>query len=193
MTACGLAFGKSLRTPSRKRGFGRRENPDMSKLAAALALIQKNADAWGVYFSPPLSDVAAASAKETFEKSFGISYPSDYELFLAISNGFGTQRGTLFDAESIQKWNEEHWHRIPILRQVEGGSVIESFPNPDPPTIEYVWIGSYGNMDMYSFHQATREYRVTNLSFEYVYGRFKRLDDFLMYLADPTIELAGST
>jgi hypothetical protein len=141
--------------------------------------------------SPAISNVAAIAAKEAFEKSLGVSFPLDYDRFLAFSDGMGTQRGNLFGSADIQTWNNAHWNRVPTCRDTPDGAVIESFPDPDPRPIEYVWIGSHGNMDMYSFHLATRQYRVTNLSFDYIYGKFGTLEEFLLYLSDPKIELAG--
>src|SRR5262249_3160976 len=118
----------------------------MHELAEIFAIIRRRSEEWGVYLSVPLSEEAAAKSKEEFEKSFGVSFPSDYERFLAFSNGFQTQRGDLFSAESIRKWNVEHWFLTPEFREVPGGVVFESFPKEDLEPIEYLWIGSYGNM-----------------------------------------------
>lgn len=162
----------------------------MADVAKTIAKIRKNAKDWGVSFLQPLSERAAASAKAKFERQFGIPFPTDYESLLTFSDGLETQRGSLFSAADIQKWNEEHLHRIPFFRKVRGVVVFESRANPEPPPIRYVWIGSYGNMDMYSFHLASKSYRVTNLDFNYVYGEFAQLTDLLLYVSNPQIELA---
>ena len=43
--------------------------------------------------------------------------------------GIETQRGSLFDAMSILKWNNEHWRRTPTFREVTDGVVFESAPS----------------------------------------------------------------
>ena len=161
----------------------------MPTLTEALELIRRNAKAWGVYLSPPLSLREIAATKSAFEASFQVSFPADYERLLAFSNGIETQRGSLFDSKSLHVWNDEHWRRTPTIRDLHrGGALYESFPSADPRPLEYLWIGSYGNMDMYSFQLLTRQYHVTNLGFDCVYDKFGELGDFLLYLADQRIE-----
>jgi hypothetical protein len=164
----------------------------MPTLAETFALIRDNAKRWGVYLRPPLTDKAVSEVKVVFEAALNVSFPPEYDRFLTLSNGLGTQRGELFGGADILKWNNEHWNRIPSCRDTPEGVVIESHPDPKPKPIKYLWIGCYGNMDMYSFHLKTRKYRVTNLSFDYVYGSFAKLQDFLLYLSDPKIEFAST-
>ncbi len=164
----------------------------MPTLAETFALIRDNADRWGVFLRSPLSDEAASKAMALFEGVFKLPFPPEYDRFLTFSNGMGTQRGVLFDGAEILTWNNEHWNRVSSCRDTPEGAVIESHPDPIPQPIEYFWIGSYGNMDMYSYHLEKMQYRVTNLSFDYVYESFAKLEDFLVYVSDPKIELAAS-
>src|SRR5262245_38907635 len=134
----------------------------MPTLAEAFDLVQANAESWGVYLRPGLSDEASLETKALFEGVLKVSFPLEFDRFLAFSNGMESQRGVLFNGAEILTWNNEHWNRIPTCRDTPDGAVIESFPAPDPQPIEYLWIGSYGNTDMSSFHLDASQYRVTN-------------------------------
>jgi hypothetical protein len=158
------------------------------QLSAVFAHIQANAEAWGVYLSPPLPGEEMAAALRTCARAFGAMLPTEYAQLLAFSNGIETQRGILFNAASLHDMNSDHWGLREAHDASAGGS--DRHPPKQNKAVDYLWLGSYGNMDMYIFHVASQRYRITSLGFKDVYGEFAQLTDFLLYLADPAAELA---
>jgi hypothetical protein len=125
-----------------------------------LERVKADADARGVYLTPPLLEDELRAAARAIRDELGLPIPDEYMKLLRVTDGISTQRGYLSALQEIGEQNAVIWFmQSKSGANAQGDFEIRYEPLETPRTPTYIWLGYDGNSAEQVIDLATGEFR----------------------------------